>query len=117
MKKIRISLDLLGIVDFLAQSNRVHFLREIYETLSPKHIENYILSLAFDALKPSYRKMLVNYVLKPRTRKYKLSKTDERYFRDVGFLYGEKPRLPEGLVKRIRELYKWGYNWEDPTRK
>ena len=113
MKKVRISLDLFGVMAFLAQHNRSHFLREIYETLPPKHIENHILSLAFDALKPSYRKILINYVLKPR--KYKLSATDKQYFRDIGFLYGEKPSLPEGLVKRIQELYKWGDNCKDPT--
>jgi hypothetical protein len=103
--KFSIDADLLGIVIWLSKSKGmggdVWFLREIHEQIKPIHQGNYIVAQAFEYLPPSKRKALLDYVLRNAT----LSSPDERYLRDIGFLYGEVPELPKLVIKRIKEVY------------
>ena len=105
--KFAIDGDLLGLVAFLILNGGGDpwLLTEIHDQLDPKHVENHIVTLAWDCLRPSLREALRDWVVKG----VPMSETNVRALRDLGWLYGAEPNLAKRMTEIIK-LYDapWG---------
>lgn len=107
---------MLGIIAFLSRrlgpeigcDGSIWFLREIHETLKPKHVGHHLVTLAFELLPSKKLDLLCKWVADGMFEP--LPKEDDRYFRDIGLLYGAKPKLPWHVLKECRWRNKYIYS-------
>lgn len=103
MSQVNLDTDMLGIVAWLSQSafpSSCHWLRFVYLQIPSDEVSAHLCTIALDNLSASKRKMFIEYACSYK----QLSKADTQYFRDIGFIFGVEPTIPQAL-KKLCNIY------------
>ena len=106
--KVSFDRDMLGVISWLARvgTDSVWLLRNIADQIKEGEISEHCAFTAFDCLSYEKRVLFCAYIAGKKT----LSKDENRYFRDIGFLYEANPVVPKAIRERAEFYNKYCYN-------
>ena len=116
MGKFTIDADLLGILNYICRragptiglDGGAHMIREIHEQLDPKHVEDHIVTIAFECLGYTKKLTLCAWIAGAAS----LTPTFRQELYESGWLYGGT--LPARVIKELKFCNKYIYKgrWE-----